>query len=180
MGGIVAYLILAIPIFSGVYSDYTPGDLAQLISNYSFQSQYLIYLFTQLYDTFSQLSVVAGNCHRYGELIDKMHLITLMIPQNDSMTKRSRKWPNNVIEPSSSEPSNSDTSFDDKYLTIRNVTIRVPQSDRILIKDLNMEFKKGSVFQIYDIRLLYIMKLKKIKVFVIPHQILLPSQQYIL
>jgi ATP-binding cassette subfamily D (ALD) protein 4 len=75
MGGILAYLILAIPIFTGIYADYTPGDLAQLISNYSFQSQYLIYLFTRLYDTLEQISVVAGNCRRVGELTERMRLL---------------------------------------------------------------------------------------------------------
>ena len=78
MGGILAYLILAIPIFTGVYADYTPADLAQLISNYSFQSQYLIYLFTRLYDTLGQISVVAGNCRRVGELIERMNLLGMV------------------------------------------------------------------------------------------------------
>jgi hypothetical protein len=58
MGGILAYLVLAIPIFTHVYDSYTPTDLAQLISNYSFKCQYLIYLFTRLYTNINDHGVV--------------------------------------------------------------------------------------------------------------------------
>lgn len=171
MGGILAYLILAIPIFTGVYADYTPADLAQLISNYSFQSQYLIYLFTRLYDTLGQISVVAGNCRRVGELIERMNLLGMVNyinkslsivdykknsfnyigsnsfgskPKNDGSSSTRRL--HNTVEPISTPTSNTVPSdLAEPYLTINKVTVRVPDSDRVLIENLSFELKKGKL-----------------------------------
>ena len=142
-GGILAYLILAIPIFSNAYAGYTPAELAQLISNYSFQSQYLIYLFTRLYDTLSEISVVAGNCKRVGELTDKMKLLALNGLHSSKPDRRVNKSINSVEPISSNDVT---VPFDDsRFLTIDRVTIRVPNSDRVLINNLSFEFKKGFV-----------------------------------
>ena len=66
LGAILSYLILAVPIFSNVYDNYTPGQLAQLISNYSFICGYVVYYFTRLYDLSNEISIIAGNSHRIG------------------------------------------------------------------------------------------------------------------
>lgn len=156
MGGIVAYLILAIPIFTNVYADYSPGDLAQLISNYSFQSQYLIYFFTRLYDTLSELSVVAGNCRRVGELTEQMRSLGLGSLSSSTRPASSRfKQSSNAVEPiSSTFTLQSTVSDDDRFLTVNHVTIRVPHSDRVLVQDLSFEFKKGFlIFILFSINL---------------------------
>lgn len=142
MGGILAYLILAIPIFTNVYADYTSAELAQLISNYSFQCQYLIYFFTRLYDTLSEFSVIAGNCKRVGELLKRMDTLgseSLGSPKRSTLIKR------NLVEPIELENNSNSSSTDstDVYLNLRKVSIRVPQSERILIQNLDFEFKKG-------------------------------------
>lgn len=68
MGGILSYLILAIPIFAHLYDNLSPGELSQLISNYSFVCSYLVYLFTRLYNISNEVSIIAGNAHRVGRL----------------------------------------------------------------------------------------------------------------
>jgi ATP-binding cassette subfamily D (ALD) protein 4 len=68
LGAILSYLILAVPIFSHTYDSYTPGELAQLISNYSFICGYVVYYFTRLYDLSNEISIIAGNSHRIGML----------------------------------------------------------------------------------------------------------------
>lgn len=148
MGGILSYLILAIPIFTNVYAGLTPGELAQLISNYSFKSQYLIYYFTRLYDTLNEISVIAGNCKRVGELNDRLRILGIngqVVPK--SFQRRGTKGTNSV-EPVSTTTTTSSgvtiqSSDDNCFLTFSQVTIRVPYSDRLLIQNLNFEFRKG-------------------------------------
>uniref|UniRef100_A0A3Q2X0B7 ATP-binding cassette, sub-family D (ALD), member 4 n=1 Tax=Haplochromis burtoni TaxID=8153 RepID=A0A3Q2X0B7_HAPBU len=63
LGGFLSYIIIAIPIFSGVYDSLTPGELSALISKNAFVCIYLINGFTQLIDLSTTLSDVAGYTH---------------------------------------------------------------------------------------------------------------------
>ena len=123
MGGILAYLVLAIPIFTHTYDNYTPTELAQLISNYSFKCQYLIYLFTRLYDILTEISVIAGNSMRIGELIDKMNENIRISRQ---VFNKNLKLTQNLS--------------DDTCLILTNVTITTPDKMKLLIKNVNLEF----------------------------------------
>nr|QNH67894.1 ATP-binding cassette transporter subfamily D member 4 [Brachionus rotundiformis] len=122
-GGILAYLVLAIPIFTHVYDDYSPTDLAQLISNYSFKCQYLIYLFTRLYDILNEISSIVGNTRRIGELIEKM---------SQNIEQRSLYERKKLIEPA-----------DGSCLQLENLTLQIPDENKVLVKNLNFKFKKG-------------------------------------
>lgn len=125
MGGIMAYLILSVSILSDAYKDYTPGEIAQLISNYSFKFQYLLYFFTRLYDTLNEISVIGGNAFRVGELFDNM--------QKQRYTEtRSTDVPNSVLA-------------DNTCLILEKVSIKIPSKfgDKILIKDLDLKFQKN-------------------------------------
>jgi ATP-binding cassette subfamily D (ALD) protein 4 len=119
MGGILAYLVLAIPIFTHMYDNYTPTELAQLISNYSFKCQYLIYLFTRLYDILTEISVIAGNSMRIGELIDKM---------NDNIRISGQVFNKNLKL--------TQNLSDDTCLILTNVTITTPDKMKLLIKNV--------------------------------------------
>jgi ATP-binding cassette subfamily D (ALD) protein 4 len=87
LGSILSYVILAIPIFSGIYDDLTPSELSALISEVSnqyvfmklyivwklillgflqnaFVTIYLISCFTRLIDMSIQVTDIAGTAHR--------------------------------------------------------------------------------------------------------------------
>nr|QNH67961.1 ATP-binding cassette transporter subfamily D member 4 [Brachionus plicatilis] len=123
-GGILAYFVLAIPIFTHVYDDYSPTDLAQLISNYSFKCQYLIYLFTRLYDILNEISSIVGNTKRVGELMEKM---------TNNINQSSRYDQKKLID-----------HQDDFCLQLENFTLQIPDAKRkVLVKNLNFKFKRG-------------------------------------
>ncbi|XP_017735975.1 PREDICTED: ATP-binding cassette sub-family D member 4 isoform X2 [Rhinopithecus bieti] len=64
LGSILSYVVIAIPIFSGVYGDLSPAELSTLVSKNAFVCIYLISCFTQLIDLSTTLSDVAGYTHR--------------------------------------------------------------------------------------------------------------------
>ena len=129
MGGIAAYLILGIPIFLNVYDDKTEKELGQLISNYSFESQYLIYQFTQLYSTFNNISNVAGNTRRIGELVENLKTVSNRsdFQQDTDGTSLSS---DNMSLPEST------------CIEFVNVTIETPDR-KTLIKELNLKINRG-------------------------------------
>ena len=125
MGGIIAYLILAIPIFTNAFPDFDPTQIGQLINNYSFKCQYLIYLFTRLYNLLNQMPSIAGNLQRIRELFDKVH-------KNDSINSTLLNQQINK---------NLDENI---CLITKSLTIKLPKDDkRVLIKDLDLIFEKN-------------------------------------
>lgn len=126
MGGIIAYLVLGIPIFTNIYDDLKPAELAQFISNYSFKCQYLIYLFTRLYNTLDDISNIAGNSYRIGELFDKMF-------SNSKQTNKRNQSPsdtNLILNPN-------------VCFVVQNLSIQIPDKSKTLIRNLSFKFEKG-------------------------------------
>lgn len=116
--------MLAIPIFTHVYDDYSPADLAQLISNYSFKCQYLIYLFTRLYDILNEISSIVGNTKRVGELMEEMQR---------NLNFRLDNEPKQLID-----------KENDMCFKFENFSLHIPFCHkRVLLKNLNFTFKKG-------------------------------------
>ena len=122
MGGIIAYLILGIPIFTHIYDDLKPTDLAQFISNYSFKCQYLIYLFTRLFNTLDDYSNINGNVQRIAELYRTM---------NDETSSANAKKLNKMNEMSH-----------EVCFIIEDLNLSVPNKSKILIKNLRLEFEQ--------------------------------------
>ncbi|KAI8365099.1 ABC transporter transmembrane region 2-domain-containing protein [Blakeslea trispora] len=70
VGSIFSYLVIAIPIFSGVYDDKDATELSAIISANSFVSMYLVFLFTSIIDQSTKCSDLAGYVTRIGELLE--------------------------------------------------------------------------------------------------------------
>ena len=134
LGGILSYLVLAIPIFNHVYDDKDAGQIAELISNFSFKSQYLLYLLTRLFDLFDDISNIAGNSFRVGELIERLN-------DFDSIENNKKaKTDENTAINSSSE---NDELLNDVCFTLRDLSVLLPGGSKTLIKDLNFSLEKN-------------------------------------
>ncbi|XP_076024120.1 lysosomal cobalamin transporter ABCD4 [Genypterus blacodes] len=135
MGGFLSYIIIAIPIFSGIYDGLSPGELSALISKNAFVCIYLINGFTQLIDLSTTLSDVAGYTHRVGELREVMD--DLLRTQCD-------------YDPASGESYDFDSDFNvhagpvDTAFILENLSYKSPYSDELLVEDLSLKISQGN------------------------------------
>uniref|UniRef100_A0A3B4ZIT1 ATP binding cassette subfamily D member 4 n=1 Tax=Stegastes partitus TaxID=144197 RepID=A0A3B4ZIT1_9TELE len=118
LGGFLSYVIIAIPIFTGVYDGLTPGELSALISKNAFVCIYLINGFTQLIDLSTTLSDVAGYTHRYLS-----YLMSIICPHSDF----------NV------HGGPADTAF-----ILDSLSYKSPYSDQLLVEDLSLKISQGT------------------------------------
>ncbi|XP_074091831.1 lysosomal cobalamin transporter ABCD4 isoform X2 [Macrotis lagotis] len=132
LGSILSYVIIAIPIFSGIYGDLTPAELSALVSKNAFVSIYLISCFSQLIDLSTTFSDVAGYTHRIGELQET--LLDMSLNPQDYDAEDLDEW--DFDETSGSK--GTDTAF-----LLDRVSISVPFSDKPLIKDLSLKVSEG-------------------------------------
>ncbi|XP_032998619.1 ATP-binding cassette sub-family D member 4 isoform X1 [Lacerta agilis] len=132
LGSILSYVVIAIPIFNGVYADLDPAGLSSLVSKNAFVSLYLIGCFSQLIDLSTTVSDVAGYTHRIGELLEM--LLKLSRKQKDCDSPG--KWEFNSV--SKEEVFSSDTAF-----LLEKISLSAP-SEKLLIKDLNLRVTQGN------------------------------------
>ncbi|EPQ18511.1 ATP-binding cassette sub-family D member 4 [Myotis brandtii] len=135
LGSILSYVVIAIPIFSGVYGDLSPTELSTLVSKNAFVCIYLISCFTRLIDLSTTLSDVAGYTHRIGELEETLLDMSLksqdgeLLDEGEWDSHRAPGWP-------PAEP--ADTAF-----LLDRVCISAPSSNKPLIKDLSLKISEG-------------------------------------
>ncbi|XP_074852892.1 lysosomal cobalamin transporter ABCD4 isoform X2 [Carettochelys insculpta] len=135
LGSILSYVVIAIPIFSGVYSDLDPAELSALVSKNAFVSIYLISCFSQLIDLSTTLTDVAGYTHRIGELQET--LLSLSRKHSDCELEAKTNWD---FENGPGEQ----TVLGDTAFLLERVCLSVPSSDKLLIKDLNLRISQGN------------------------------------
>uniref|UniRef100_A0A8C3UEE2 ATP binding cassette subfamily D member 4 n=1 Tax=Catharus ustulatus TaxID=91951 RepID=A0A8C3UEE2_CATUS len=135
LGSILSYVVIAIPIFSGVYGDLSPTELSALVSKNAFVSIYLIGCFSQLIDLSSTVTDVAGYTHRIGELQET--LLSLGRKKNGNYSEAKTSW--DLDSPSGEDPVPRDTAF-----LLEQVTLSVPSSGKLLIKDLSLRISQGN------------------------------------
>ncbi|XP_032087317.1 ATP-binding cassette sub-family D member 4 isoform X3 [Thamnophis elegans] len=131
LGAILSYVMIAIPIFNGVYDDLNPTELSSLVSKNAFVSIYLIHCFSILIDLSTTVSDVAGYTHRIGELQE----VLLDLSKKQNHTESEDKLDFDSI--SREKRVSSDTAF-----VLEHVSLAAP-SKNLLIKDLNMRVTQG-------------------------------------
>ena len=80
LGSIASFLVIAIPIFAGVYDkEFTdhPAELARIISENAFVCMYLIYQFSKLVNLAPSVSTIAGVTHRVAEIFELLNQLPL-------------------------------------------------------------------------------------------------------
>ncbi|XP_037688234.1 lysosomal cobalamin transporter ABCD4 isoform X1 [Choloepus didactylus] len=134
LGSILSYVVIAIPIFSGVYGDLSPTELSTLVSKNAFVCIYLISCFSRLIDLSTTLSDVAGYTHRIGELQET--LLDMSLKSQDYEILDESEWDLDRAPRRPAEP--ADTAF-----LLERVSISTPSSAKPLIKELSLKICKG-------------------------------------
>ncbi|XP_064195670.1 ATP-binding cassette sub-family D member 4 [Anguilla rostrata] len=135
LGGILSYMVIAIPIFTGVYDGLSPGELSALISKNAFVCIYLINCFSQLIDLSTTVSDVAGYTHRIGELREVM----------DDIIRKQCDY-----DPASGDTYDFDSDFDvhagpgDTAFVLDRLSYKSPFSEELLVKDLSLKVCQGT------------------------------------
>ncbi|RXM29889.1 ATP-binding cassette sub-family D member 4, partial [Acipenser ruthenus] len=132
---ILSFMVIAIPIFAGVYDKLTPGELSALISKNAFVSIYLISCFSQLMDLSTTVSDVAGYTHRIGELMEVMQEIARKQCDYDPVSGESYDFDSDL----EMQTCSADTAF-----TLKRLSYKSPFSDELLVKDLNLKISQGN------------------------------------
>ncbi|XP_044869111.1 lysosomal cobalamin transporter ABCD4 isoform X1 [Mauremys mutica] len=135
LGSILSYVVIAIPIFSGVYGDLDPAQLSALVSKNAFVSIYLISCFSQLIDLSATLSDVAGYTHRIGELQET--LLSLSRKHRDCESEAKTNW-------DFDNGPGEQTVLGDTAFLLEQVSLSAPSSDKLLIKDLDLRISQGN------------------------------------
>ncbi|XP_036887016.1 lysosomal cobalamin transporter ABCD4 isoform X3 [Sturnira hondurensis] len=135
LGSILSYVMIAIPIFSGVYGDLSPTELSTLVSKNAFVCIYLISCFTRLIDLSTTLSDVAGYTHRIGELQET--LLDMSLKSQDGEILDESEW-DSPRAPGRPATEPADTAF-----LLERVCISAPSSDKLLIKGLSLKISEG-------------------------------------
>ncbi|KAM9147600.1 lysosomal cobalamin transporter ABCD4 isoform 2-T2 [Pangshura tecta] len=135
LGSILSYVLIAIPIFSGVYGDLEPAQLSALVSKNAFVSIYLISCFSQLIDLSATLSDVAGYTHRIGELQET--LLSLSRKHRDCESEAKSNW-------DFDNGPGEQTVLGDTAFLLERVSLSAPSSDKLLIKDLDLRISQGN------------------------------------
>ncbi|XP_065796543.1 lysosomal cobalamin transporter ABCD4 isoform X2 [Muntiacus reevesi] len=135
LGSILSYVVIAIPIFSGVYGDLSPTELSSLVSKNAFVCMYLISCFSQLIDLSTTLSDVAGYTHRIGELQET--LLDMTLKSQDGEFLDESQW-DLARDPGGPATEPADTAF-----LLERVCICAPSSHKPLIKDLSLKISEG-------------------------------------
>uniref|UniRef100_A0A8C7Z1B9 Nuclear receptor coactivator 7 n=1 Tax=Oryzias sinensis TaxID=183150 RepID=A0A8C7Z1B9_9TELE len=136
LGGFLSYIIIAIPIFSGIYDGLTPGELSALISKNAFVCIYLINGFTQLIDLSTTLSDVAGYTHRIEELREVMDDILHKQCDYDPTSGQSYDFDSSDFNVHGGPV---DTAF-----VVEHLSYKSPYSDQLLVEDLSMKISQGT------------------------------------
>ncbi|KAF9344186.1 hypothetical protein BGX26_004674 [Mortierella sp. AD094] len=123
-GSILSYVIIAIPIFWGVYDGLPPSDISAVISKVSFVSMYLTYLFSKVIQCSSDFSDLAGYTSRLGQLMEALNEINV-------------EMENIAIDFPHEEALSRDTS-----IRFEDVSFTTPTGD-LVITDFTFRFEVG-------------------------------------
>ncbi|KAI9295622.1 P-loop containing nucleoside triphosphate hydrolase protein [Neoconidiobolus thromboides FSU 785] len=138
-GSIITYLVVAIPIFSGVYKNTDPAELSGIISLVAFISMALVYQFTLLIQQSTPISDIVGYTTRICQLLETLEVIENNC--DDVVTNQNH----NISEPISILLDNIRCVSPKGTLLFKDLSICIRQMEHVLITGSNGSGKSSFV-----------------------------------
>ncbi|KAG0044219.1 ATP-binding cassette sub- D member 4, partial [Gryganskiella cystojenkinii] len=123
-GSILSYVIIAIPIFWGVYDHLPPSEISAVISKMSFVSMYLTYQFSKIIQCGIDFSDVAGYTSRLGQLMEALDTL------NSEMENIAIDFPH------------EESVSSDSAIRFEKVSFDTPSGD-LIVQDFTYKFEAG-------------------------------------
>ncbi|XP_023721862.1 ATP-binding cassette sub-family D member 4 isoform X3 [Cryptotermes secundus] len=128
-GSILSYILLFLPVYGGLYNNYNAVQISVLISKNSFYVIYFISVLSSLMSVRGKMSTLAETTHRLSELIEQLEQLMGGAEAQIrclSQIGSERAWKMHVYG-----------------WSLENVTIKLPLTDHVLIKDLTLKIQAG-------------------------------------
>ncbi|XP_067894758.1 ATP-binding cassette sub-family D member 4 isoform X2 [Heterodontus francisci] len=139
LGSIISYIVIAIPIFTGLYDGLSPADLIELVSKNAFVSIYLINCFSRLIDLSTTVSDLAGYTHRIGELQEVINKLSKSHQKSkESPGKELSDFEDDSLDSGEEEQESGDTAF-----ILEQVSFTALSSEELLVSNLTLKIAAG-------------------------------------
>jgi len=155
-GSIASYIVIAIPIFAGVYDALDDKTLSRMISENAFVCMYLIFQFSQFVDMAKDVSNVAGVTHRISEVFERQskmtshgnqgRVIKATIVQETQSGNQERLTTTDAVQGTYSrslqQPHVDHCSMGEEaevLIRVRNLNVVTPNKTNTLVSNLNFD-----------------------------------------
>lgn len=135
-GAALSYVVIAIPIFTGLLNDKSGAELSAIVSLNVFQSMYLIYRFTSITDMSQKISDLSGYTARIGYLLEVIENVDADEQVNVEIGSHK------TCEIQQQHPETSPSpSFSDSII-IRDLALQIPKSSLLLFEKLDLKLDR--------------------------------------
>ena len=138
LGAVLAYCVVAVPIFSHAYDHLTDPELAALISESAFINMYLNSLLTEVILLANDVAALAGYTYRIDEFLQWLDA--------DAASRNLQKSAD--TDDDDEDPARIPPLPSSVVVALEHVTVATPGTGLVLLRDVSIAVERGSAWAI--------------------------------
>jgi len=143
LGSVLAYCVVAVPIFSGAYDHLTDPELAALISESAFINMYLNSLLTEVILLANDIAALAGYTYRIDEFLQWLDA--------DAASRQHDKSADTGAATAEEDRPHTPPLPSSVVVALEHVTVAPPGTGAVLLRDVSIAIERGSAWAITGI-----------------------------